>query len=244
MKTKSILVFFLIFSLILPVPARAGEEVKFGQGANGYLVMPQGGGKVPAVILVPEWWGLNDQMRGEAQKFADNGYAALVVDLYRGKATTDAAEAHELMRGLPDDQAVTDLKEAVTHLSGQPDIDHENIGVIGFCMGGGYALKLAIADPRIAALAIYYGKLVTDETELSKIKAPVLGIFGAEDRGISKESVLEFKQKLEKLGKRAEILLYIDAGHAFANPENPAYNETAAKAAWEKTLTFFKGNLA
>jgi carboxymethylenebutenolidase len=111
-------------------------------------------------------------------------------------------------------------------------------------MGGGFALKLGVEDPRVAAVVMYYGKLITEEKTLDQLKAPLAGFFGEEDRGIPADSVKEFEAKLQKLHKRAQINIYPKAGHAFANPENPGYTAEAAQDAWNKTLIFLKANLA
>lgn len=244
---KHLRLFLLILScLILTKPVFAGEMVQLNEKVQAYLAMPEGSPeeKTPAVILVHEWWGLNDQVKGLANEFAANGFTAFAVDLYRGKETADAGEAHELMRGLPDDRAVEDLKAGVSYLSGLSQVDPKRIGVIGWCMGGGYALKLATEDPRIKAVVVYYGKVITNHEKLKAINGPVLGIFGEEDRGISADSVKDFEFHLNQLGKQAEIHIYPKAGHAFANPDNPNYREDDAKDAWEKTLNFLKANLS
>jgi carboxymethylenebutenolidase len=241
MFRKSIMTVF-IFLLGFPVNLPALQE-STGK-PHHYLSLPQNReGKVPGIILIHEWWGLNDQMIGLADQFAGLGYAALAVDLYQGQSAATPEEAHELMRGLPEDRALKTLKEAAAFLKTQDAVDGERVAVIGWCMGGGYALQMALEEPSLKAAVMYYGRLVTDENRLAELEVPLLGIFGAEDRGISADSVRDFKHTLEKHTKRAEIHLYEGAGHAFANPNNPGYQAEAAADAWEKTKVFLKQNL-
>ena len=128
-----------------PGPARrsaapamnAGPSVQFGDG-SGYLSVPPAPGKKPALIVIQEWWGVDDWIREQTDRFAKQGYVALAVDLYRGRSTKSPEEAHELMRGMPEDRAMADLKAGIDYLSSRPDVDPERIGVIGWCMGGGY----------------------------------------------------------------------------------------------------------
>ncbi len=203
--------------------AAKGTTVSFasrpGKG-SGYLSLPSGKGKHPAIIVIQEWWGLNDWIRQQADHFAKEGYVALAPDLYRGKSTTDPAEAHELMRGMPQDRAMADLKGAFRYLTGRKDVDASRIGVIGWCMGGGYALQFAIAEPRLAAAVINYGHLVTDPVTIARIRTPILGNFGAEDRGIPATDVRAFDASLKKAGKSSDIKIYPSAGHAFMNSSN------------------------
>jgi len=166
------------------------------------------------------------------------------VDLYRGKATTNPDEAHELMRGLPQDRADRDLRNAVQFLKTQGYVNSRKIGAIGWCMGGGYALDLALQEPTLAADVINYGHLATDTDSLKKIKAPILGIFGAQDRGIPVADVKKFEQELKRLGKKVEVVIYPDAGHAFENPNNKSgYREKDAADAWRHILVFFARTL-
>lgn len=214
-----------------------------GETVSGFLVTPEGKGPFPAIIVIQEWWGLNDQIKNEARKLAKEGYVTLAVDLYRGKVTTDPEEAHELLRGLPEDRAVRDLLSAVSYLKTLPNVKKDKIGSIGWCMGGGYSLSLAINSPDIAACVIYYGRLVTDKNQLGRINASVIGFFGDEDRGIPPSSVRAFEDDMKALGKDVIVDIYPGAGHAFANEEKPSYNPKAARDSWEKTLIFFNQKL-
>jgi len=248
--TVPLLLISLFAALAVPCAASATppaeEVVTYASGSetiSGYLVKPAGTGPFPAVVVIHEWWGLNDQVKEEARKLAAAGYVALAVDLYRGRVATASEEAHELSRGLPEDRARRDLLAAFAYLAARKDVRPERIGSIGWCMGGGYSLQLALAEPRLAAAVIYYGRLATDEAMLAKLRAPVLGLFGEEDRGIPAASVREFEAALGRLNKTASIHIYPGAGHAFANATRPSYRKEAAEDAWAKTLAFFADNL-
>lgn len=227
-----------------PVKPGAGQIVHFGNGASGYLAAPATAGKKPGVIVIQEWWGLNDWVKQQADRLADQGYVALAVDLYRGHSTANPDEAHELMRGMPEDRAIGDLKAGVDFLAQRPDVDPNLIGSIGWCMGGGYSLALATNDPRVHATVMNYGRLVTDQDTIAKLNGPLLGNFGAKDRGIPAADVKEFGATLTKMGKLGDIKIYDGAGHAFMNPNNTeGYNATAADDAQHRIDAFFERNL-
>ncbi len=173
----------------------SGPLVTFPSGtgeATGYLVAPPAEGRRPALIVIHEWWGLDDWTRQQTDRLSQQGFVALAPDLYRGKSTADPAEAHELMRGMPEDRAMADLRGAFNYLASRSDVDPERIGVIGWCMGGGYALALATVEPRLKATVINYGRLVTDHSTIAKINSQILGNFGGKDRGIPVEDVKKF----------------------------------------------------
>jgi carboxymethylenebutenolidase len=223
--------------------AAAGTMVSYPSGAetvSGYLAAPGGTGKRPAVVVIHEWWGLNDFARGKADAFAKRGYVALAIDLYRGKVTADAAVAHELMRGLPDDRALRDLKAAVAYLRTRPDVDASKIASIGWCMGGGWSLNLAVAEPTLAGAVIYYGHLMTDDATIAGLRVPLLGNFAGKDQGIPPDSVKEFEAKAKKAGKSVDFKIYPDAGHGFASSSDPkVFRPADAKDADARTDAFF-----
>lgn len=201
-----------------------GRMVSYPSGSesvSGYLAAPEGGQKKPALVVIQEWWGLNDFVKAKADGFAGKGYVALAPDLYRGKVTDDPDVAHQLMRGLPEDRAVRDLQAAVAYLRSRPDVETKRIGAIGWCMGGGYSLKLALAEPGLAGAVIDYGSLVTDEAKIAGLKVPLLGSFGGKDQGISPESVREFERKAKALSKSVDFKIYPEAGHGFASSKDP-----------------------
>jgi carboxymethylenebutenolidase len=168
---------------------------------------------------------------------------ALAVDLYRGKVADTAEQAHELMRGVPEDRALRDLTAAFAYLKANPDVKPEHIGSVGWCMGGGYSIKLAVAEPTLAACAVYYGPLPTESGSLAAIQAPVIGFFGEKDEGIPEASVLAFETAMRKLGKPAEVHVYRNAGHAFANREGKSFHREASEDAWKKLTAFFGQHL-
>jgi carboxymethylenebutenolidase len=210
---------------------------------NGYLVEPAGKGPFPAVVVIMEWWGLNDQIKGVADRLATAGYAALVPDLYYGQVTADPEKAHELMRGLDPKVALTDLGSAMDYLRSLPEVGKSKIGSLGFCMGGGLSLQLALNRPDLSGAVMFYGQPDTDPVALDKAACPVLGNFGAEDQGIPAAKIQEMAKQLNEVGEGADVKIYPGAGHAFFNETRPSYNAAAAADAWTRTLTFFKARL-
>ena len=213
-------------------PSLAGE-------ATGYLALPESHGNHPALIVIQEWWGLNDWVKEQADRFAAKGYVALAPDLYRGQVASDPSAAHELMRGMPHDRAMADLQNAFKYLATRKDVDASRIGVIGWCMGGGYALDLALAEPKLAAAVINYGMLRADPAAVKPLGAPLLGNFGEKDQGIPPQSVEAFEKALKAAGKSSDIKVYPVAGHAFMNPNNTqGYVKAAAEDAWKRIDAF------
>lgn len=223
------------------------ETVSFRSGnetVSGYIALPSTKGRHPALIVIHEWWGLNDWVKEQARNLAEQGYVALAVDLYRGKSTADPNEAHELMRGLPHDRGQRDLLAAFNYLTSRKDVDAKRIGSIGWCMGGGWSITLAVDEPRLAACVVNYGALPTDPASIAKIHAAVLGNFGAEDRGIPPSSVQAFEAAMKSARKSVDAKIYEGAGHAFENPDNKTgYRPDAAKDAWQRTLAFLAQHL-
>jgi carboxymethylenebutenolidase len=221
------------------VSYKSGDET-----VNSYLVLPEGSGKHPAILVIHEWWGLNDWVKEQAQHFAQQGYVALAVDLYRGQVAATPDDAHILMRGLPDDRGLRDLQAAFTYLSSRPDVETNKIGAIGWCMGGGWAIKLAEDQQKLAAFVVNYGSLPTDPAIVARIQAPMLGNFGAEDKGIPPEAVNAFEAKMKAAGKSADIKIYQGAGHAFQNPSNAeGYRKDATEDADKRIDAFFRKQL-
>ena len=222
-----------------PVTYQSGAET-----VHAVLYTPSGSGPFPALVVIHEWWGLNDWVKGQAEKYADQGYVTLAIDLYRGMVATTPEEAHEIMRGVPEDRAQRDLLAATKYLGSVPSVDSKRIGAIGWCMGGGYALDLAVADPKLKAVVINYGHLASDKATLKKIHAAVLGIFGGQDHGIAVTDIRKFETELEGLGKKVQIHIYPDAGHAFENPNNQqGYRAEDTKDAENITREFLAKNL-
>jgi len=233
--------FVALTSAALALPAKT-ETIALRSGdetVSAYLAVPDSGGPHPALVVIHEWWGLNDWVKEQAQKFAERGYMTLAVDLYRGKVAYDPNLAHELSRGLPQDQAIRDLKAAFNYLASRPDVRKDKIGSVGWCMGGGFSLLLAVNESKLAACVVNYGSLPTDKDEIQRIQAPVLGNFGAEDRGIPPSAVAAFEDAMKAAHKSIDVKIYDGAGHAFENPNNKlGYREAAANDAWARTLDF------
>lgn len=237
-------------SVRLPIPAappapHPGQAVSLTNGGSGYLAPPSSPGAAHAALLViQEWWGMNDWVKSNADRFASQGYTALAVDLYRGRSATSAEEAHELMRGLPEDRAMADIKAAFNLLAARPDVDPTRIGIVGWCMGGGYALEFATVEPRLRAAVVNYGHLFTDPAKIGPIHAALLGNFGATDRGIPAEDVLSFESQLRAQGKNIDFKEFEGAGHAFMNQSNTqGYDAAAARDAWIRIDAFFTKEL-
>ncbi len=239
----------LIFIALLTSASFAadGKSVSYKSGdetVQAILYTPAGKGPFPAIIVIHEYWGLNDWVKEQASKLANEGYEALAIDLYRGKVATTPDMAHEIMRGVPEDRAKRDLHAAFEFLQSQPNVKKNRIGAIGWCMGGGYSLDVALQEPALAADVINYGHLATDPSALEKINAPILGLFGGQDQGITPDDVHKFEAAMKKMGKKIDIKIYDDAGHAFENPNNKTgYRAGDAADAWKRTLDFLATNL-
>lgn len=212
-------------------------------GTGAFVAWPAGRGPAPAVIVVHEWWGLNEQIRGTARRLAREGYVAIVPDLYHGEVTDDPDRARELAQGLGEGRALADLEAAVAWLRAQPRTAKARIGVLGFCMGGRLAQLMALQSRDLTAAVMYYGRPETDPAKLAPLRVPLQGHFGAEDQGIPPDRVAELRAALEKAGKAVEIYLYAGAGHAFMHEGRPTYRADAARLAWARTLAFLQKHL-
>ncbi|MGA9851987.1 MAG: alpha/beta fold hydrolase [Gammaproteobacteria bacterium] len=212
-----------------------------GKAVRGYLAEPlHAKGSLPGIIVIHEWWGLNANIRSMADQLAGEGYAALAVDLYGGQAAATPAEAEKLMGGVlaHTDAAADNLRQAYAYL--HDTLHASRIGVIGWCFGGGWSLQTALMLPdKIDATVMYYGRPVDDVAALSKLKMPLIGFFGEQDKGITVQDVRAFQKALKAANVDAEIHEYPDAGHAFANPSGENYRPKAATDAWRRTLSFF-----
>lgn len=231
-------------------PARPveAEEVSYaqigGKAVRGYYAKPKGAqGNLPGLIVIQEWWGLNDNIRAMTRRLAGEGYQALAVDLYGGAVANTPDEAMKLMNASLKDTAAGEenIRRAAAFLESK---GAQKLGVIGWCFGGGWSLATAMLIPdKIDATVMYYGRIETDPKKLAKIESPILGIFGAKDQGIPVAGVRQFEDALKKLGKPAEIKIYEGADHAFANSSGGNYNPEAARDAWQRTTAFFAKNL-
>jgi len=218
-----------------------------GQSVNGYLAEPKNGASAPGIVVIQEWWGLNDQIKGVAGKLASEGYRALVPDLYRGKVALEANEANHLMTGLNfGDAAGQDVRGAVQHLKGTGSA---KVGVTGFCMGGALTVLSAVNVPEADAGVIWYGYPPLEYVDASKIRMPLLGHWALHDEAFKIEGVDALEKKLRSANVKYEFHRY-DAKHAFANEtadtKNLAmlkYDPKLAEQAWKRTLDFFGKHL-
>lgn len=232
------------------------KTVNYYDQANGYLVYPSASnenksgnnnGTLPAVVMIHENKGLNDHIKNMANLLARNGYVVLAVDLFKGEVTTDRNRSSELTQYIRDnpDIATANLQSAVKYLASLPNVNADKIASLGWCFGGAQSLQLALnsQDHPLAATIIYYGRLITDNATLAKIKWPVLGIFGDQDSSIPVDTVKAFESALNSNNIPNEIYIFKGVGHAFANPSGDNYAPTETKDAWDKTLSFLDKHL-
>lgn len=216
-----------------------------GQKLYGYLATPQGPGPHPAVLLIHEWWGLNEGITTLADALAEEGYVVFAPDGYRGNVTAAFPRALWLRITTPEEQVEADMDSALDYLRDLDGVDAERVASMGFCFGGGHSLQLGLRQSENLALTIiYYGAVVTEPDLLRPLTEaqPVLGIFAEEDNTIFPAEVLEFEAALNSLDIENEITIYPGVGHAFLNEEN--YNqEGPAGDAWAQTLAFLEKNL-
>ena len=223
------------------------QNVEFpsnGHTAHGYLATPDGGSG-PGVIVIQEWWGLTDHMKDVCDRFAAQGYVALAPDLYGGKVTHDADEAGQMMEELPESDAARDLGGAVDYLLGHDATTGSALGVVGYCMGGGFVIQLAAQQgDKIAAAVPYYGVLQS-EPDLSAISASVMGHYAETDDFAPPAKALEMGAAIREAGGDAAIHVYGGTGHAFFNDENRlgTYDADAAAVSWARTLAFLSEEL-
>ena len=228
------------------------SSVIYYDNTAGYLVYPELANNtqqqqqepMPAVIMIHEWWGLNEYIKNQADLLAKEGYVVLAVDLYRGEVAADSNRAMELASSVRNDpaSAIDNLQSAVNYVKSLEMVDGNRIASLGWCFGGDWSLQLALnsSENPLAATIVYYGRLVTDTASLSSISWPILGIFGNQDQAIPVESVKQFASALNASGITNEIYLYEGVGHAFANPSGDNYAPKETTDAWQKTIGFLK----
>ena len=234
---------------IQPQKAVISERLPYGEVGEelvyGHFVFPADMVEpLPAVIVIHEWWGLNDNVKAMSDRLAAEGYIVLAVDLYGGEIASTASEARQKMIRVVENQqlAADNIRKAyefVDATAGAP-----KIGSLGWCFGGGWSLNTAMLFPNdLDASVIFYGQVTADEDELRPLSMPILGLFGEADDGIPVSSVREFEAALGRLRKDFEIHIYPGAEHAFANPTGDAYDRDAAEDAWQKTIAFLSRTL-
>lgn len=195
----------------------------------------------PAVLLVHEWWGLNDQIKSVAVELAREGYVALAVDLYGGNVASTPDDAGQYMKAVKPEVATETLQTWVSWLR-ENERTTEYVGTVGWCFGGGWALNAAIATP-VEATIVYYGSVARDAEALKALKGPVLGHFAEQDKWINKEMVDGFIEQMKLAGQPAPEVYWYDADHAFANPSGGRYDREDAQLAWSRSLAFLQKNL-
>lgn len=245
--------FALVAAWCLAVAAAPGaapvktEQVSFPSGAEtvtGYLAAPDSTGKHPALLVLHEDWGLTDWVKEQTRKLAEQGYVALALDFYHGRVAHDPSLAYDLMIAVPPDRAVEEMEAAIHFLIPRPDVEKEKIGVIGWGAGGKWALLLAVNDPFLTACVSNYGVMPTDPAEIAKIHAPVLAIFGADDRYITAGDIQDFQNAMDGAHKSVEIQVYPSAATGFENSTDKlGFRESAAEDAWERTIAFLNQHL-
>lgn len=212
-----------------------------GTKVNASLALPDAG-RAPAVLLIHEWWGLNDQIKSVAAELARLGYVALAVDLYHGKVASTAEGAQSLMKSVDAGEATRTLSTWIEWLRGHDRVNGK-VATIGWCFGGGWSLNASIAAP-VDATIIYYGDLRRPAKDLESLRGPVLGHFATQDGWINEAMVNGFKNEMEKAGKADMLTVYwYDADHAFANPSGARYDADDAALAWERTRAFLEQHL-
>ncbi len=216
-------------------------EANGGKG-TGYLAEPEGEG--PGVIVIHEWWGLDDSMRRMADRFAAEGFVALAPDLYDGDTTEQPDEAQQKLMALNMDEAVKEMRGAVKQVLEHPKCNGK-VGSVGFCAGGGLAVWAAAETPEVGAAVTYYYVMPHGKPDFSKIDGPVLGHFGTEDEFVGPDDAKALQAEMQEAGIDAAFEYYEGAGHAFANDHDRlgTYDEGDASKAWSKTVEFFKEHL-
>lgn len=214
-----------------------------GETLMGYLARPTGEEAKPAVLVIQEWWGLNDHIKEVARRFAEEGYVAIAPDLYHGVVVSEPNEARKLVMELDMAEAVNEIQQAITHLLDQDFVAGDKVGIVGFCMGGGLALQTGLTSADLGAIVAFYGSPLKPE-QAADVQAPVLGLYGAADQGIPVDAVNAMGDALTAAGIENEVNVYDGAQHAFFNDTRAdSYNAEAAADAWAKTLAWFGSHL-
>jgi carboxymethylenebutenolidase len=222
----------------LTVPAGArGPEVR------AYVARPQGSGPRPAVILIHEFYGLNAAMIAKADALAAEGYVVIAPDLFRGVTTDQIPSAIINVITTPAEQSTADLQTVLDWAVTQPDIDRARIAVAGFCFGGRASLAVSLADPRLAATVIFYGRPETDPAVLAALPGPVLGIFGGADDSIPLDEVRAFNAALDEVNITHTVTIYDGQPHAFVGVPAAGDEATASGQAWRQMVAFLNENL-
>ncbi|HUP60011.1 MAG TPA: dienelactone hydrolase family protein [Thermoanaerobaculia bacterium] len=222
-----------------------GQRVEFpsnGHTCRGYFAVPESG-KGPAVVVIQEWWGLVPHIEDLVDRFAREGFVAIAPDLYHGKTTTSPDDAGKMLMELDVARAEKEIAGAADYILSRPECTSKKFGVIGFCMGGALAQQTATNNAKAGAAVSFYGGFKKVETPWENLDAPLLLIYGENDQGVPAEQGRELAQKLQKMGKNVEVVIYPGADHAFFNDTRPVYKPDAAQDAWRRTLELFRQSL-
>ncbi|NJK81372.1 MAG: dienelactone hydrolase family protein [Chloroflexaceae bacterium] len=248
-----------------PEPVAMGEETGLiaaditytdedGSELMGYLARPVENTGRSAIVVIQEWWGLDNHIRDLTRRFAREGFVALAPDLYNGVSTSEPDEARKLVMELDMVNAVREIGQAMNYLLEQEYVTGDQIGVVGFCLGGALALQTARTFETVGAAVAFYGRPLEPE-QAGDVKAPVLGLYGALDEGIPVEGVRAMEAALPTTVELTteegatpvelthEFRIYPGAGHAFLNDTRASYNEAAARDAWNRAVQWFRNNL-
>jgi len=206
---------------------------------EGFLASTTGAGKMPAVIVIQEIWGLNDQIKGIATRLAKEGYVALAPDLFEGKLLTKLEDGRKIREQISETMMLSDLQAAHAYLKTLPNVVPKEIGSVGYCMGGGLSLLLACRNPELATAVVYYGRNPSPIDLVKDIRCPILGNYAGADQGITEADVNLLRETLQKYGKTFDIKVYPGAPHGFFNETRESYRPEAAADSWKRVLDFY-----
>jgi carboxymethylenebutenolidase len=222
-----------------------GQRVEFpsnGHTCQGYFATPASG-KGPAVVVIQEWWGLVPHVEDLVDRFAREGFVAIAPDLYHGKTTTSPDEAGKMLMELDVERAEREIAGAGDFLLQRPECTSKKFGVVGFCMGGALAQYEATKNAKVGAAVSFYGGFKKVPTDWENLQAPLLLIYGEKDQGVPPEQGKQLAEKLKKMGKTVELVIYPGADHAFFNDTRPNHKPDAAKDAWRRTIDWLRRSL-
>lgn len=213
-----------------------------GETLMGYLALPATDEPRSAVVVIQEWWGVDDHIKDVTRRFAQEGFVALAPDLYHGVVVSEPDEARKLVMELDMEEAVREIQHAIAFLLEQQSVGGPRVGIVGFCMGGRLALRTGLVEPNLGAIVAFYGTPLAPE-EVGQLKAPVLGLYGAEDGSIPVEQVRAMEAALRQASIEHQIEVYDGAGHAFFNDTRESYRPEAASDAWQRALAWLREHL-
>jgi carboxymethylenebutenolidase len=224
------------------------ETVSFpsnGATGSGYVAAPDDGAQHPGVVVIQEWWGLEEHIKDMARRFADAGFVAIAPDLYHGQVTAEPDEARKLAMGMQREQAAKDMTGAINYLISRADVAPKKVGMIGFCMGGGLTIQMALHhNEHLGAVAPFYGGGLPGEEDAARINVPIFAAFGEKDDGIPLDKVQAFARGLDRSPSPEHVVqVYPDAPHAFCNDTRPAYRPEAAADALGRAMSLFSRTL-